>query len=905
MRIPKKKLLNWGKRRVIALKTLQDNFQDPDMIYAPFIFWVWDEPLLNPAKQAEMARAMLSQGFCPGYAHARDSMIGTTEQRSKRWYPWCQTFNGLPDDHWLTKPWFDAFGSVLGECEKKNAYFGYCDEYWWPSMQANGRLLKQHPELKAESLDWKTIDARGGEEVEVPGSFFAIAARIDRRLTDSVSRSPAVIRSKTLKVIGKGEPFKWKAPAGGEWRIYVFNKYFHCGFDGSPVNYIDGRLAEAFIKIALEPYARQFRGKLGRSIAGDFVDNEGDYGWGLAWSSTLDRSYRKRFKRDIRLWMPLMIDEDKEGVFAKARWEWFDAVSDLYAATMSSVTRWHEERGMYTTAHFWEEGLAPQAIAVGDHMKMLRAYTMPGQDSLLLKALSVHDFKEAQSVSEFEGARLMSEMMACAGWSGFTPAILKQVANAAIAWGASHFIMHGIFMNRRLEGNPWTPDWYTENPMFPYLRLWADFARRASYVNSHGHLCADALLVNPMDTVWALSDSAVFSREHDAMWDYPEKTPNGRRVNYINRVYSDAIKDLADARVEFLIGDRHYIRRMKLKGKELSGAGAFSFKAIILPPMDILPLDIAEKIVKFADAGGYVYALGELPAGSTERGSRDPDMERLMKKLRLLPSFRLCEKGLKKELCAGAKGLASHIEFISGAFPVLQHHMKINGCDFFWLANNTDRRQKSEIRVRNSRGCAAIWDCETGSKRPVNSRESGGCSRLTAAFRPYEAYWLVFNPRSRPFNKGPEQKPQARTVMALKGKWKVNFDRNIQPSLEHPVEPPAEFSGKGAEHFLEPWKKWGLGGFSGLLDYTRSFNIERVKGRLQLDLGRVCYFAEVWVNGKPAGARLWEPHLFDVTEIVRAGCNEVRIRVGNLVNNSYGDLRESGLFGPVKLVRIN
>ena len=112
---------------------------------------------------------------------------------------------------------------------------------------------------------------------------------------------------------------------------------------------------------------------MGKSIPGCFIDNEGDYGWQIAWSDTLDKDYQKRYGRDIRLWMPLLLDQDVEGLAAKARWEWFDLVSDLYAANFQAVTDWHNRRGMYTTGHFWEESLIAQANACGDYMKTLRA----------------------------------------------------------------------------------------------------------------------------------------------------------------------------------------------------------------------------------------------------------------------------------------------------------------------------------------------------------------------------------------------------------------------------------------------------------------------------------------------------------------------------------------------------
>jgi hypothetical protein len=106
---------------------------------------------------------------------------------------------------------------------------------------------------------------------------------------------------------------------------------------------------------------------------------------------------------------------------------------------------------------------------------------------------------------------------------------------------------------------------------------------------------------------------------------------------------------------------------------------------------------------------------------------------------------------------------------------------------------------------------------------------------------------------------------------------------------------------------LEDWKGWNMDKFSGLMDYTKTLHVDKVDKQMFLDLGKVCYAVEVWVNGKPVGARLWDPYVFDVSSVLHAGKNEIRVRVANLINNSYGDIQESGLFGPVvvKAVREN
>jgi hypothetical protein len=882
---------NWGVRKALPFETVRKNFREPDMIYSPFIFWFWDEPL-DPAKMAEMSRAMAGQRFSPGYAHARKSMVGTPD---------------LPDAEWLGDKWFAAFGAVLKEAEARKNYLGYCDEYWWPSFQANGRVLASNPELRTVSLRWETIDLSGGSETQVPASFFAVAAELDQAASQVAGKKngATVIRSRTLQVIGAGAPFSWKAPAGGTWRVYVFNTYSHAGADGSNVNYLDSRLAPTFIEIALEPYARRLGDRLGRSIPGDFIDNEGDYGWGLAWSATLDERYRERYGRDIRLWLPLAVDRDIEGAFARARWEWFDLVSDIYAETFRAVTDWHEKRGMYTTAHFWEEGIQPQVCAVGDHLKLLRALTMPGQDCLGRKPLRVHDFKEVESVAEFQGARAVTELMGAGAfegtpWGTFNPAFLKQAANSVTAWGMSHLIPHGVFTTRKLTGNPWPPDWYSENPMFPYLHIWTDFARRASFVNSMGHAVPDVLLYNPIESAWIQADAELLDVQ---MWSFSEEHPAGKRINEIDKVYAQAIDDLTAARLEFLVGDRYYLKQMEVKEGSLV-RGEFAFRTLVLPALDILSLETAQKILDFAKAGGRVYALAELPTASAEEGMGDPRMKELMDALRSQPTFMACgEAGLKALLDAGSPGLQSPIRLSAGAFPMLQHRRRIDGREFFWLANNTEDWQTCEIVARDVRGAASIWDCETGAIRPIASADTNEGSALTLVFKPYEAYWLVFDPKTEAHSGSPERKPEIEVVATIDGPWKVIYDPTIQPMMEYPTTPPAEFA-QGVEKPLEDWSAWGLQKFSGLLDYTKTVIIEKSGKGMRLDLGKVGHVAEVWVNGKSCGARLWGPHVFDIGDALRPGQNEVRVRVANLINNSYGEYAESGLFGPVRIVQL-
>jgi hypothetical protein len=520
-----------------------------------------------------------------------------------------------------------------------------------------------------------------------------------------------------------------------------------------------------------------------------------------------------------------------------------------------------------------------------------------------LKALRVHDFKEPQSVSEFENVRFASEVLGASDfepgkglWGCFTPSLLKQSVNSFTAWGVSHVIPHGVFTTRQLKGNPWPPDWYSENPMFPWLHHWTDFTRRASYINSMGSTVPDVLLYNPMETAWINANAPLL--DDNGMWSFDEKLPNGKRINEIDKIYADAINDLTNARVEFLVGDRYYLKQMKVsKGKLV--LRDFAFSTVVLPGVEILTLDAAKMIVDFAKAGGRVYSLGELPTASADNGMNDPKMIKLMDALRNTATFTICQESLKSSLEKGAPGLISQLQFSSGAFPMLQLHRRIDGKDFFWLVNNNDRQQVCEVNIPGVEGAASIWDCETGEISPVTSVNSDVGSSIILKFSPLEAYWLVFDPDS-PVNSVVGQE-EAQNLMTVAGTWKVIYKEGIQPVMEFSSAPPAQFA-TGVEKPLEDWKAWGFEKFSGLMDYTKSINIEKVEKQMFLDLGKVCHVAEVWVNGKSTGSRMWGPYVFDITSAVKSGPNEIRVRIANLINNSYGDVQESGLLGPVQII---
>ncbi|MBD2868499.1 hypothetical protein IDH41_07915 [Paenibacillus sp. IB182493] len=82
---------------------------------------------------------------------------------------------------------------------------------------------------------------------------------------------------------------------------------------------------------------------------------------------------------------------------------------------------------------------------------------------------------------------------------------------------------------------------------------------------------------------------------------------------------------------------------------------------------------------------------------------------------------------------------------------------------------------------------------------------------------------------------------------------------------------------------------------SGAVEYETKLALEE-ESAVALDLGYVRGTAEVWVNGSPAGVRVWRPYRYAIGTLP-AGSHMLRIRVTNTLGTHYEHGRPTGLVG--------
>ena len=106
--------------------------------------------------------------------------------------------------------------------------------------------------------------------------------------------------------------------------------------------------------------------------------------------------------------------------------------------------------------------------------------------------------------------------------------------------------------------------------------------------------------------------------------------------------------------------------------------------------------------------------------------------------------------------------------------------------------------------------------------------------------------------------------------------------------------------------------------------YTSSFewNNSITSSHYYLDLGKVYFTAEVFINGKFAGKRIFSPYLLDITSLLQKGTNTIEVHVttgqlnGFIGKAQQGDihykqfkgkedqLMSAGLVGPVAIREV-
>jgi hypothetical protein len=172
-----------------------------------------------------------------------------------------------------------------------------------------------------------------------------------------------------------------------------------------------------------------------------------------------------------------------------------------------------------------------------------------------------------------------------------------------------------------------------------------------------------------------------------------------------------------------------------------------AYRVLILPPMDMEDAAVVQKAAEFADQGGWVISVGQLPGHSSD--GDDQKMKDAVGKLIVSHNKRFHMADDFQQMLSVLKGsLPPDFLVVPEAKHLLALHRQKDGKDAFFAFNNSDQAWTGKISVM-ARGKAEIWDPIDGSISPAEAEEKGGRSLISLSLEGYAGSLVVFEAEDR------------------------------------------------------------------------------------------------------------------------------------------------------------
>lgn len=904
--------------------TVRQNFQAPAKNYGPIARWWWPG---NGVTEAELRRevgVLDKAGFGGAEIQAFDKglpaqYISEAEQ---------QAINGF-----ATTSFFQHVAAAVDEARGRGLFIDYTFGSGWPfgggeaitpelcsvelrsshtSVEGPAKLhqrmqipaigdgdplhgadvLKGWPEGWAERFKKRTkvaaVVAVRGEDAQ----WEYHAAGGPRQ---SVVKPGQLERGTSVDLTSQLQPdgtLEWDVPAG-TWQIFVFccvptMQHLNGAAGAGPQLVMDHLSAEAFAAHAKRvgdnavPYLGQYFGDGMRAIFCDSLE----VGANLFWSDDFLAEFKRRRGYDLLPYLPVLkiqtyeepfgvaIDiphYEMEGIGAQVREDYRQTVSDLMTERFyAQFNKW---------AH--DHKLLSRTQAHGSPTDVLRVYgesDIPETEQLFWGG--GYDFlKMAASAANVYGRSIVgSESFVWPqGLYQTTPEKVKLAADELFTAGVNAIVFHGFpYVVSQIPAPGWDPfNGYGEgnyssqfnelNPLWPYYAEINGYIARMQYISQTGkNVAAVALYRN--DLVHGADEAPPAPKLNQALMDA------GYNYDHIN----------ADS-----------LRHCTVEGRELVTAGGARYRALVFPRTKRIDAALAEKLAGFARAGLPMVFEDELPSGDDgffEDAQRTERVQAAMRRMQSLSNVRL-GAGIEQVVGALQKDVRPNLKFQGKPLPFIQK--RIGGLDTFFLRNPGDAAQQLDAEFE-AKGAAELWDPWTGRAEAIATSRQGEWARVSLELQPYSSALIVFDPGGNERAAGAAEKPRRvkRSEAVGASGWKLAATGLCA----------SEKSGE-IQRDLPVLIDWSLDeelrGFSGRGVYTTRFSVASVEpgNRIVLDLGNVKNVAEVKVNGKAAGTLLLHPYRVDVTELVRAGENDLEIAVTNALFN-YMMMREPRTFRP-------
>ena len=514
--------------------------------------------------------------------------------------------------------------------------------------------------------------------------------------------------------------------------------------------------------------------------------------------------------------------------------------------------------------------------------------------------------------------------------------------NRQLATGVNRIVLHGFsYKSSMMQSWPgdsfmsmgnFPNEWDDKTPMWEHIGQMTDYLSRVQYVMQKGQADVDLAVYRNYN----------YEGYQAFDWSLNEIEQAGYTYDFI----SPALLNLDHAVVT------------EQDGRMVLAADGPSYKALILDQRNFtgegggtvassMPVDTAEKILGFAQAGLPVVIVGEAPSltgtfncsqqGMLEQQQR---LASVMQQLEQLPTVAVIEsrQGITEALAQQKVAPDASKEEPSA---LLSFHRTDSDADYYYLYNSDLNTPVSQSISLKGEGRPYLLDPWSGEITPVAQyTKQDGRITLSVDLQPNsnllvalaEDGWNANSPKHHITDTTADQAVFDGDSLALRatraGEYTASFDNGLSTSVKV-KEVPQPFTldrwsmtlsswsrgdtpldtlktelGPYELDELKPWNELeGLQDVAGVATYTATFDLaEGWDAGLgaEIDFGRVSDTMQLTVNGLTIPNIDQLSNHVDIGRYLQAGKNTVTVQVtSNLANVKSNYTQEFGLIGPV------
>lgn len=623
----------------------------------------------------------------------------------------------VPFSDYLTDEGMKATKRFCEKAKVKGMDLWLYDEKGYPSGNAGDLVIKEDPTWESMGIYMKDSTVNGGSI-----RFLMPPGEVIYMLAFPVLEGKTEYGNPTnVQKYIKGSHMEWDAPEGS-WNLFAATKYvLYEGFQayekgGSKMgsrypSLMMREVGDAFIRTTHDKYAAYMGEDLGKYFTSTFTDEPSSMAMQfhrynlnhavIPWKEVLTEEMEDRYgyAPEEKL-VELYFDEGPEG--QKVRYQYFKTVGDLLAENFfDPIKAWCEAHNISSGGHLLlEETMIAQVPLYGNIMQSFRSMHAPGIDilSCFPDEMPVHSPKLASSAAELMGyTHVMGEPCPVADRAKLegkeTPAeLVRGHLNMLLQGGVTDFNCYLQLSNS---------DQDEKNEFNTYVG-------RINLLLQGGHTASEIGVVYPIESLWTK-----FTPRYHRVRGWKEVEGATEAANRVNQSFIDVSRFMFDHRWEYTHLDAQALMD-GVAGNGTLNIDPFQFKVIVLPSVNTLPEDAWKNLKKFAEMGGKIVFIDEVPVNSDKNF---PDQELTDSFAKLLSedeNVAYMEELKIRELDDLLNGwLVKAIKLDDELLDLGVAHKKISGRDVFFVLNDSQEEIRTAITFK-TRGNLEEWDPDTG-----------------------------------------------------------------------------------------------------------------------------------------------------------------------------------------------